>query len=134
MIFLFALIFLLVIHETLLLRKDVLELSEKAVLTDSPTSKFAFKGDQSVWILQAHMPGVLDPCEPLFLKVPPEYPNCDNVAPSDVIWKTIDDRLGIRLGNLVLIIREVITEYLERKLYNSGLEQLKPRSGPNDQR
>ena len=30
----------------------------------------------------------------LFLKAPPEYPNCDNVAPSDVIWKTIDDHLG----------------------------------------
>ena len=36
----------------------------------------------------------LDPYESLFLKAPPEYPNCDNVAPSDVIWKTIDDHSG----------------------------------------
>ena len=40
------------------------------------------------------MPGVLDPYRSLFLKAPPEYQNCDNVAPSDVIWKTIDDHLG----------------------------------------
>ena len=40
------------------------------------------------------MPGVLGPYKSLFLKAPPEYPNCDEVAPSDVIWKTIDDRLG----------------------------------------
>ena len=40
------------------------------------------------------MPGVLDPYKSLFLKAPPEYPNCDNVAPLDVIWKTIDDHLG----------------------------------------
>ena len=40
------------------------------------------------------MPGVLDPYKSLFLKAPPEYPNCDDVAPSDVKWKTIDDHLG----------------------------------------
>ena len=43
------------------------------------------------------MPGVLDPYRSLFLKAPPEYQNCDNVAPSDVIWKTIDDHLGYRI-------------------------------------
>ena len=75
-------------------RKGCVGASKKAVLTDYPTSKFAFKGDRPVWILQAHMPRVLDPYESLFLKAPPEYPNCDNVAPLDVIWKTVDDRLG----------------------------------------
>ena len=55
--------------------------STKAVMTDSPTSKFASKGDRSVWISQAPMPGVLDPYQSLFLKAPPEYPNCDDVAP-----------------------------------------------------
>ena len=40
------------------------------------------------------MPRVLDPHKTLFLKAPPEYPNCDNVVPSDVIWNTIDGRLG----------------------------------------
>ena len=40
------------------------------------------------------MPGVLDPYKSLFLKAPPEYPNSDNVAPSDVIRKTIDACLG----------------------------------------
>ena len=67
--------------------------SKKAILTDSPNLKFAFKRDRSVWILQIRMPRVLDPHKTLFLKAPPEYPSCDNV-PSDVIWNTIDDRLG----------------------------------------
>lgn len=50
---------------------------------------------------------------------------CNDVAPSDVIWKTTDDRLGYLFGNLVLIIRKLITEYQEGgKLYNSGLEQI----------
>ncbi|CAN0477428.1 unnamed protein product [Rangifer tarandus platyrhynchus] len=40
------------------------------------------------------MPGVLDPYKSLFLNAPPKYPNCIDVAPSDVIWKTIDNRLG----------------------------------------
>ena len=68
--------------------------SKIVVLTDFPTSKFAFKGERSFWILQVHMPGVLDRYESLFLKAPPKYPDCDNVAPRDVIWKTIDEHLG----------------------------------------
>ena len=40
------------------------------------------------------MPGVLDPYKSLLFKSPPEYPHCNNVAPSDVIWNTIDGRLG----------------------------------------
>ena len=40
------------------------------------------------------MPGVLDPYKSLFLNAPPKYPNCIDVAPSDVIWKIIDNRLG----------------------------------------
>ena len=68
--------------------------STKAVMTDSPTSKFASKGDRSAWILRAHMPGVLGPYKSLSLKTPSDYPNCDDVAPSDVIWKTIDDHSG----------------------------------------
>ena len=68
--------------------------SKKVILTDSPNSKLKFKGHRSVWILQAHMPGVLDPYKSLFLKAPPDYPNCNNVAPSDVIWNTIDDHSG----------------------------------------
>ena len=68
--------------------------SKKAILTDSPNLKFAFKRDRSVWVLQTRMPRVLDPHKTLFLKAPPEYPNCDNVVPSDVIWNTIDGRLG----------------------------------------
>ena len=78
-------------------KKGCVGVSKKAVLTDSPTSKFALKGDRSVWVLQAHMPSVFNPYKSLFLKAPPEYPNCDNVAPSDVIWKTIDDHLGYRI-------------------------------------
>lgn len=68
--------------------------SRKAILTDFPTSRFKFKGDGSVWILQAHMPGVLDPYKSLFLKAPSKYPNRNDVAPSDVICKTTDDHLG----------------------------------------
>lgn len=40
------------------------------------------------------MPGVLDPYTSLLFKSPPEYLNCDNAAPSDVIWNTIDGRSG----------------------------------------
>lgn len=69
--------------------------ASKTILTDSPASKFSDNtGDRLVWILQAHMPGVLDPYKSLFLNAPPKYPNCIDVAPSDVIWKTIDNRLG----------------------------------------
>ena len=69
--------------------------SEKAILTDSPASKFSDKtGDWLVWILQACIPGVLDPYKSLFLNAPPKYPNCIDVAPSDVIWKTINNCLG----------------------------------------
>ena len=69
--------------------------SKKAILTDSPASKFSDKtGDWLVWMLQAPMPVVLDSCKSLFLNAPPKYPNCVDVAPSDVIWKTIDNRLG----------------------------------------
>ena len=64
-------------------------------MTDSPASKFSDKtGDWLVWILQAHMPGVLDPYKSLFLNAPPKYPNYIDVAPSDVVWKTIDKHLG----------------------------------------
>ena len=63
--------------------------SKKAILTDSSSLRY-----RSVWILQARMPGVLDPYKSLLFKSPPEYPNCNNVAPSDVIWNTIDGRLG----------------------------------------
>ena len=78
------------------LRRGVsLGASKKAILTDSPTSIFSDKtGDWLVWILQAHMPGVLDPYKSLFLNAAPKYPSCIDVAPSDVIWKTIDNRLG----------------------------------------
>ena len=70
--------------------------SKKAILTDSPASKFSDKtGDWLVWILQACMSGALDPYKSLFLNAPPKYPNCiDHVAPSDVIWKIIDHSLG----------------------------------------
>ena len=40
------------------------------------------------------MPGVLDPYKSLFLNAPLKYPNCVDVAPSDVIWKTTDNCLG----------------------------------------
>lgn len=68
---------------------------KKAILTDSPTSKFTYKkGDWSVWILQARMPRVLDPYKSLFFNAPPKYPNCIDVAPLDIVGKTIDHRLG----------------------------------------
>jgi len=63
--------------------------SKKAILTDSPSLNY-----WSVWILLARMPGVLDPYTSLLFKSPPEYLNCDNAAPSDVIWNTIDGRSG----------------------------------------
>ena len=60
--------------------------SKKAILTDSPAPKFSDKtGDWLVWILQAHIPGVPDPYKSLFLNAPPKYPNCIDVALSDVI-------------------------------------------------
>ena len=55
---------------------------------------FQIKQEIGVWILQAHMPGVLDPYKSLFLNAPPKYPNCIDVAPSHVMWKTIDNHLG----------------------------------------
>ena len=107
--------------------------SKKSVLTDSPTSKFAFKGDQSVWILQAHMPGVLDPYKSLFLKAPPEYPNSDNVAPSDVIRKTIDACLGYLIWKSCTYNSRTDYRILGGGNYNSGLEQPKSKSGPTVQ-
>ena len=79
--------------------------SKKAILTDSPASKFSDKTrdqkkkkererDRLVWILQACMPGVLDSYKILFLNAPPKYSNCVDVAPSDIIWKTIDNHRG----------------------------------------
>lgn len=68
---------------------------KKAILTDSPTSKFTYKkGDWSVWILQARMPRVLDPYKSLFFNAPRKYPNCIDVAPLDIVGKTIDHHLG----------------------------------------
>ena len=79
-----------------LISQEILSLplraSKKAILTDYPTSKFSDKTvDRLVWILQACMSGVLDPYKSFFLNAPPKYLNCIDVAPSDIIWKTIDN-------------------------------------------
>ena len=55
--------------------------SEKVILTESPTQKPNFKKPHSVWILRAHLPGILDPPEFLFVEAPPGYPNCREATP-----------------------------------------------------
>ena len=79
------------------------------------------------------MLGVLDPYKSLSLKAPPEYPNCDEVAPSDVIWKTIDDRLGYPTWKSCTYNLRTDYRILGGGNYNSGLEQPKSKSGPTVQ-
>lgn len=75
-------------------KEGCIGVSKKAILTDSPYSDFISNKQRSVWMLQARMPGILDPFESLPLKAPSKYPNCNDIAPSDTVWNNIDDRLG----------------------------------------
>ena len=69
--------------------------SKKLLLTDSPlTAPEDKKRSRLVWKLLARMPGVLDPYESKFQLALTGYPNCNEIAFSDVIWKTIDNLLG----------------------------------------
>ena len=68
--------------------------SKKAVLTHSPASGIEHRGRLALWVLQARMPGALDPHELIIHRPPPGYPSCYNTEPSDAIWNTIDDRTG----------------------------------------
>ena len=68
--------------------------SKKAVLTHSPASGIEHRGRLALWVLQARMPGALDPHEFIFHRPPPGYPSCYNTEPSDAVWNTIDDRTG----------------------------------------
>ena len=68
--------------------------SKKAILTHSPASSIELRGRLAVWMLQARMPGALDPHKTVFHRSPPGYPSCYNTERSDIIWNTIDDRTG----------------------------------------